>query len=242
MNFNFSHKNDYALNTQLIDELIRLYGVEARFILTEKNNIDPVVFGDWSSIKTNDKDIFDVHLLPASNDDLNHDGYRFGDFGFNNYDSTEAFIGAREVAKYNLPMATMMGALVVLPSNQVFEVTDVEHLVPGMNNLWAYSDAKSAFKLTLRVHEFRTHDDVEPEALINTLEVENHSEIHTKVDNYDALDGYFETLLKTTEDQDYEAEVKDLNSVKVYKEPNLDERTFKPVYNTDEKDPFGWEG
>ena len=39
---------------------------------------------------------------------------------------------------------------------------------------------------------------------------------------------------------DYEAEIKDLNSVKIYQEPNLDRREFKPVVNTDEKDPFGW--
>jgi hypothetical protein len=241
MNFNFSHKNDYALNTRLIDELIRLYGVESRFILTEKKNLDEVVFGDWSSIKTNNQDIFDVHLLPASPDDIDRGDYMFSDFGFNNFNSTEVFISAYEVARYGLSIEKMMSSLIVLPSNQIFEVTDVEHLVPGMNNLWAYSDAKSAFKLTLRVHEFKAHDETEPADLVNTLEVESHSDLHNKMDNYDALDGYFETLLKQSDEQDYEAEVKEANNVKEYKEPNLDEKILKPIYNTDEKDPFGWE-
>lgn len=239
-NLNFSHKNEYALNVNLIDECIRLYGIEAKFIITHKKNVDPVVFGDWSSVKTDGRNIFDVHLLPANADDLDHGSYRFSDFGFNNFDTSEVFISAKEVAKYNLAIETMMSSLVVLPSNQVFEVTNVEHQVPGINHQWAYSDAKSAFKLTLRVYEFKMHDEIEQPDLINSLEVESHEELHPKVDNYDALDGYFETLLKQEKDQDYEAEIKDLNSVKIYQEPNLDRREFKPVVNTDEKDPFGW--
>ena len=134
----------------------------------------------------------------------------------------------------------MMSSLVVFPSNQVFEITNVEHLVPGINHLWSYSDAKSAFKLTLRVYEFKMHDELEQQDLINTLEVESQEELHSKVENYDVLDGYFETLLKQEKDQDYEAEIKDLNSVKVYQEQNLDKRDFKPTVITDENDPFGW--
>lgn len=240
MNFNFTHKNEYALNVNLIDECICLYGIEAKIILTQKNNVDQIVFGDWSSVKTNDTDIFDVHLLPNDSSDIEHSSYRFSDFGFNNFDTSEVYISAKEVAKYNLSIEKMMSSLVVFPSNQVFEITNVEHLVPGINHLWSYSDAKSAFKLTLRVYEFKMHDELEQQDLINTFEVESCEELHSKVENYDVLDGYFETLLKQEQEQDYEAEIKDLNSVKVYQEQNLDKRDFKPTVITDERDPFGW--
>lgn len=243
MNFNFTHKNEYVLNVNLIDEAIRLYGIDAKILVTDKNNVDIEVFGDWSSVKTDNKNIFDVHLLPANADDLDRGNYMFSDFGLNIQDSCEVFISAKEVSKYNLDMHTMLSSLVIFPSNKVMEITNVEWQVPGINNLWAYSDAKSAYKLTLRAYEFKLHDfegNMNNSDLVNTLETESKEDTEIQYENYDVLDGYFETLLKEKEDLQYEAEVKDLNSVKVYEEPNLDKREFKSVVNTEEKDPFGW--
>lgn len=243
MNFNFTHKNEYVLNVNLIDEAIRLYGIDAKILVTDKNNVDIEVFGDWSSVKTDNKNIFDVHLLPSNADDLDRGNYMFSDFGLNIQDSCEVFISAKEVSKYNLDMHTMLSSLVIFPSNKVMEITNVEWQVPGINNLWAYSDAKSAYKLTLRAYEFKLHDfegNMNNSDLVNTLETESKEDTEIQYENYDVLDGYFETLLKEKEDLQYEAEVKDLNSVKVYEEPNLDKREFKSVVNTEEKDPFGW--
>ena len=36
MNFNFTHSNEYSLNNSLICECIKLYGIEAKLLKTEK--------------------------------------------------------------------------------------------------------------------------------------------------------------------------------------------------------------
>lgn len=222
INFNFSHSNEYVLNIDLIDEFIHLYGIETRLLITEKKNIDVSVFGDWSSIKTNNENIFDIHLYPENADSFEKGGYEFNDFGFNSFDSFNGFISSIEASKYNLTIKKLLGSLVVLPSNKVLEITNVEHQNPSINNLWSYSDQKSCFKLSLRTYEFKLHDEIEKGSNINSLEVED-----TEEDiSFDSLDGYFETLLKEKEKIEYEAETK----------PNKEEA----IVNNDERDPFGW--
>ena len=68
MNFNFTHSNEYSLNNSLICECIKLYGIEAKLLKTEKINLDKEVFGDWSSIKTNSSDVLrnDERLMTIS--------------------------------------------------------------------------------------------------------------------------------------------------------------------------------
>ena len=196
INFNFSHSNEYVLNIDLIDEFIHLYGIETRLLITEKKNIDVSVFGEG--------------------------GYEFNDFGFNSFDSFNGFISSIEASKYNLTIKKLLGSLVVLPSNKVLEITNVEHQNPSINNLWSYSDQKSCFKLSLRTYEFKLHDEIEKGSNVNSLEVED-----TEEDiSFDSLDGYFETLLKEKEKIEYEAETK----------PNKEEA----IVNNDERDPFGW--
>lgn len=240
MNFNFSHTNEYNLNINLIDEFIRLYGIESKLLLSKKENIDIEVFGDWSNIKTNNKDVFDIHLYSENADNFERSEYQFTEFGFNLLDNFAGFISIKEVEKFNLSIEKLISALVILPSNKILEITDVEYQTPGINNLWAYSDKKSAYKLTLRTYEFKLHDHIEQESSINTLEVENVENIEETEKAYNVIDGYFETLLKQEEDIENEAEIKELNSVKVENDDEDTERSFKPIVNNDERDPFGW--
>ena len=51
MNFNFSQKPDYQLNTSLTEEMINLYGVLTKFLVIEQINKDDAVFGDYSHMK-----------------------------------------------------------------------------------------------------------------------------------------------------------------------------------------------
>lgn len=239
-NFNFSHSAEYDLNIKLIDEFIRLYGIECRLLLSKKQNIDPVVFGDWSSIKTNKTDVFDIHIYSESADNFERDSYQFTDFGFNISDTMAGYISIVEANQYNLTIEKFISSLILLPSNKFLEVTDVEYQVPGMNNLWAYSDRKSAYKLTLRTYEFKLHDHLDQSSAISTMEVESVDDIEETEKSYDILDGYFETLLKKEDDIHIESEVKDLNSVKDANAQSDNERVFKPIVNNDEDDPFGW--
>lgn len=246
-NLNFTHKNEYSLHNNIIAEAIGLYGVQCKLIITFKQNIDFTVFGDWSNIKTNGLNIFDIDVLPADQSDIERQDYQFTEFGLNYLYSNEVFISSKSLAKLGINLEALYSALIVFPSNQVMEITDVDFKVPGVNNLWAYTDLKSVIKLTLNSYQFKLHDDIQDKDLVNTLEVEGDSpekieeNIEISDENFKVLDNYFESILNTKTDQDLESEVRDV-TVDVDKniKEDKDDGVLKPIVDNSEQDPFGW--
>lgn len=248
INLNFTHKAEYKLHNDLIAEAIGIYGVPCKLIITLKQNIDFTVFGDWSNVKTNGTNIFDINVLPEEQGDIERSEYQFSDFGLNYLYSNEVFISSKDLAKLGLNLEALYSALLVFPSNQVMEVTDVDFKAPGVNNLWAYTDLKSVIKLTLNTYQFKLHDEIEDKDVINTTENKGGSpeeieeDIETEKENYKVLDNYFETLLNVKNTQDIDSEVLDC-TVSVDKKsgtPDTDKADYKPIVETKEKDPFGW--
>ena len=246
-NLNFTHKNEYSLHNNIISEAISLYGVQCKLIITFKQNIDFTVFGDWSNIKTNGLNIFDIDVLPADQSDIERQDYQFTEFGLNYLYSNEVFISSKSLAKLGINLEALYSALIVFPSNQVMEITDVDFKVPGVNNLWAYTDLKSVIKLTLNSYQFKLHDNIQDKDLVNTLEVEGDSpekieeNIEISDENFKVLDNYFESILNTKTDQDLESEVRDV-TVDVDKDikEDKDDGVLKPIVDNSEQDPFGW--
>ena len=246
-NLNFTHKNEYSLHNNIISEAISLYGVQCKLIITFKQNIDFTVFGDWSNIKTNGLNIFDIDVLPADQSDIERQEYQFTEFGLNYLYSNEVFISSKSLAKLGINLEALYSALIVFPSNQVMEITDVDFKVPGVNNLWAYTDLKSVIKLTLNSYQFKLHDNIQDKDLVNTLEVEGDSpekieeNIEISDENFKVLDNYFESILNTKTDQDLESEVRDV-TVDVDKniKEDKDDGVLRPIVDNSEQDPFGW--
>lgn len=246
-NLNFTHKNEYSLHNNIISEAISLYGVQCKLIITFKQNIDFTVFGDWSNIKTNGQNIFDIDVLPSDQSDIERQDYQFTEFGLNYLYSNEVFISSKSLAKLGINLEALYSALIVFPSNQVMEITDVDFKVPGVNNLWAYTDLKSVIKLTLNSYQFKLHDDIQDKDLVNTLEVEGDSpekieeNIEISDENFKVLDNYFESILNTKTDQDIESEVRDV-TVDVDKDikEDKDDGVLRPIVDNREQDPFGW--
>lgn len=265
-NLNFTHKNEYILNHSMIRECIHLYGIPCKFVVAQKVNFDSTVFGDYSAIKTNANDTFMIHLLPENSEDIDKTQYEFNEFGLNNYDTTSGFISTTDLPE-SLNITNIIGCLIVFPSNQIMEIADCEQKVPGINNLWAYSDQVSVYKIVLKPYERRVADEIDNESVINTLQVKgdvDQDEMNAVKEIFDSLDGYFDTLLNEKEKQDYQAEFepfaqskeaetgsetitenhdKPLNrdaETMQQKIKNKDRRIIKPVVDTTEKDPFGW--
>ena len=253
-NLNFTHKNEYSLHNNIISEAISLYGVQCKLIITFKQNIDFTVFGDWSNIKTNGQNIFDIDVLPSDQSDIERQEYQFTEFGLNYLYSNEVFISSKSLAKLGINLEALYSALIVFPSNQVMEITDVDFKVPGVNNLWAYTDLKSVIKLTLNSYQFKLHDNIQDKDLVNTLEVEVsdsvslvespekiEENIEISDENFKVLDNYFESILNTKTDQDIESEVRDV-TVDVDKniKEDKDDGVLRPIVDNSEQDPFGW--
>lgn len=196
-NFNTNESAEYDLNTELIDECINLYGVLTKFLIVQKLNSDDAIFGDYSSIKTDNSKIFDVYMMPENSDSWDSGGYNFSEFGMLNNDSATVFVSKNSVQNIiELDFKELYGNLVVMPNNKIMEVTDVQFEVPGVNNLFTYSNTKSVYKLTLKPYSVKLTDEIG----VRDVSVDD-------TEDYSTLDNYFDELLDRKVAQDAEMEI-----------------------------------
>lgn len=228
MNFNFNSQPEYQLNTSLIEEVIKLYGVLVKFLITEKINEDTTVFGDYSHMKSDNNKIYDIYMLPETSEDWDTGGFGMSQFGLMSLENIVLFAAK---SSFNDPnrdeMSEIVGNLLVLPNNRVMEITNVEVTTPGVNNLFTYQDAKSVYALTCKPHDFK---------LINELD-----SVDISIDPtvpYETLDVYFQELIGDKVDQDVAAEVTPkVNSID--KTTVYDTKVLKPIIDKSEDDIFG---
>lgn len=166
MNFNYSRKPEYNLNAMLIDEVIRLYGIRVKFLNVEKVNYDPIVFGGYSHLKSNADGIFDLFALPEVSESFDISQFNFDEFGISSYDDLNLFVFAKTLNNI-CPMNEVVGKLIVLPNDKVMEITNIEWMVPGINNLFVYKDEKTVYKLFCVPYSFKLTDELANEHLIN---------------------------------------------------------------------------
>lgn len=182
MNFNLNTSNipDYDMNDFMIDEVIRMYGVNIKLLLTEKMNQDKNVFGDFSHMKTNSEDIFETWVMPEETEDFTTDGYSFSPFGMSGFDNVVLFISKMSLMPDRMgsdvfmedekvDFRKLMSQLIIFPNNKIMEISDVDPCVPSVNNLFTYDNAKSVYKLTCKpfvsnlVQELNNEDIAAPE-------------------------------------------------------------------------------
>jgi len=227
-NFNFTNQAEYALNTSLAQEMINLYGVLVKFLVTEKINIDDTVFDDYSHLKSDSSKIYDMYMLPENTEDWDTNSYGINNFGLVNFETVNLF-----AAKSNFDgsdhdeIKEIVGNVLVLPNNKVMEVTNAEITVPGVNNLFTYADAKSVYKLTCKPYDFK---------LINEL---NNTDISADgVTPYETLDNYFQELINQGDAQDTEATITPQVDT-VDNSTEIQEIVVKPIVDEEEVDPWG---
>ena len=80
------------------------------------------------------------------------------------------------------------------------EITDVEFLIPGLNNLFTEQDVKNVYRLVLKTYDRKLTDNLESMNDKNT-------EIET-VGSYKELDSYFNELMNKDESVDNDAKTK----------------------------------
>ena len=197
MSFNFSQAPEYKLNSNLIKEIIHLYGVTVKFIRVDKVNHDKTIFKDFSHLESLES--YDIEVLPEMSESFDMQNSPLQDFGLLNFDNAELFVHKSafdNICKYN----QIVGNLIVFPSNKVMEITFAEEQVPGINNLYTFGDTKTCYKLTCKPYEFKKTDEIQHVDLKN-------QPIDDPIKEYDALDEYFNELLKDSQERAHEAEV-----------------------------------
>jgi hypothetical protein len=223
MNFNTNASPEYNLNSTLTNEMINLYGVLVKYLLTEKINSDDVVFGDYSHIKTNSSDVFEMYMLPEISEDWDTSDTSFTQFGFLSFDNVSLFVSTTSLNGVT-DITKMIGDLIVFPNNKVMEITDRTLTEPGINNLFTYNDTKSVVKLSCKPHEFKLIDEVD------------NTDISIDTDNgpYETLDVYFQELIDDSTAQDNEATV----TPQVIANVN-DTKVEKPIVDKSEDSVWG---
>lgn len=230
-NFNFTTKSEYALNTSLIEEMINLYGIEVKYVFSTKVNHDSTVFGDWSHLRTDSEEIWDVMMLPENTEDWDNAGEAFSQFGLVNFDNISLFISTRSLTFFADTQRKMIGDLIVLPNNKVMEITNADFTVPGINNLYTQTDVKSVIKISCKPYEFKLVNEMKKEDFSVAKDPET-----GEVGEFTALEDYFKEMVNVENKQDHEAEIRP--SVLT---TNPEERTKKekPIIDTTESSPFG---
>lgn len=264
MNFNFSNKSEYSLNTSLTSEMIGLYGVLTKFLITEKINIDDNVFGDFSHMKTDSESIYEINMLPENSDDWDSEGFNMDGFGLSNFEnvilfaSKGSFDGIIEFKK-------ITGNLIIFPNNKIMEITDCDATVPGINNLYTYNDTKSVYKLTCKPYSAKLINELDQEDIAyegfedvgsisnpsnvtedddsitdEVEEIEDYNSITDEVDPYDVLDEYFANIINEKDDQDTEAEVTEqVQTVQDGGDDAVDTIKEEPYVDNSEDDVWG---
>lgn len=233
-NFNFNDAPDYSLNSGLIKEMIDMYGVNVKFIVTKKMNKDTVVFGDWSHMMSDPTRIYEMFVLPEESSDWVQGDYSFSEFGFLNFETVDVFVHRENLE--NIPDIDTLAIshLMVFPNGKVMEVTNQELTEPGVNNLFTYRNAKSAFKLSLKPYEFKLIEE------LNNTDISTEKDVNGNIIPNDTLDKYFDELTDVYNEQEQELEVKPLVD-KVTDDPNTENDIYKKSSIIDDSEKAPWE-
>jgi hypothetical protein len=213
----------------MTEEMINLYGIHTKFLVVEKINVDSNVFGDYSHLKTDNSQIFDIFMLPENSEDWDSEGYAVSQFGLINFENVTLF-AAKSSFDGIVELKSIVGNLLVFPNNKIMEITDVDATVPGINNLFSENDAKSVYKLTCKPYDVKLVHEIDP---VDISVAED-----PVAEPYMTLDNYFDELINQAAAQDEEAEVIPQVDT-VDKSQPLDQIVEKPIIDNTEQSPFG---
>lgn len=209
-NLNTSMKPEYGLNENLIHEAISMYGIQCRWLFSERINED-FVFRDFSHFKV-EKDYKDVVLLPEDSSNWEGDN-GFNTFGLFNQNIQNLYISKKSLLGLYPDFFTevgnrskVMNSLLVTPSSTILEVTNIEEHNINMNNMWAYADEASSFKLTVKIYSNNLSDEGVTEIKTNIkLQEDEIFEADQEIDTSD-IDTFFGSLEVVKDTQDTEGD------------------------------------
>lgn len=222
-NFNFTGTSDYSLNSQMIEEVINLYGVMVKFLVVEKINKDDIVFGDYSHLKSDSTKIYDIYMLPEESENFDSINFAFNNGTLVNSETINLFMPTSALETIGLTKG-LTGNLIVLPSNKVMEITQESWETPGINNLFTNIDKKSVIKLSCKTYDNKLINELDSVDIVADDSVP-----------FTTLDSYFNELIDQTTDQNIEVTVN--NSVTtIQKTGTNDVKIIKPVVDKTEVD------
>lgn len=216
MNFNL-HRNEYDLQGLQTEEFIRLYGACCKLILTKKINIDKT-FGDFSHIKTDGRNCFEIFAYPENLDEFDQYERLQTQFGIP-YD-TSIGMYVSKITAYNLAQMSinsqneydvtladkriqdLIGSIIIVPSGKAVEIVEVSLDAVGLNNTFLYNNSKNVYRFRCKTYVFRAGDEIDSDMVIRNPELLEKQNANN--DAFDIIGDYFDELTKTKQKQDEE--------------------------------------
>lgn len=204
-NFNYgtdsTNNSEYSLQRNHVDELINLYGIPTVFLLVQKVNKDDLVFGDFSHLKADNTNRFDMMALPEMSDEWGDVSINFSEFGIENNETINLFVSRIAMdtifpdIDLNRGFSSIVGNLVILNSNRLVEITDISFEVPGTSNLFTTTNQKNVYKFTCKTYNVKVQDELSPSTIKSSVAAQD----------YTTLDTYFAELTADVTTVDTEA-------------------------------------
>lgn len=198
--------NEYQLNASLADEVIRIYGVPLKLILSEKINEDSV-FGDFSHLKVDNTSIFEIYGFPDNADEYEAGEALSSNFGFMGETNVDIYISKfsfdklfADKKKGEIQLDKIVNSLIVLPSQKVLEITDLKVETPSINNLFMYNNLKNCYRLKCRSYHFKEQDELSSD-MFNSNST---NDDYLDTNELKTLESYFDELTNIKEEQDLE--------------------------------------
>ena len=193
--------NEYQLNATLADEVIRIYGVPLKLILSEKINEDSV-FGDFSHLKVDNTSIFEIYGFPDNADEYEAGEALSSNFGFMGETNVDIYISKFSFDKIfkdkNIELDKIVNSLIVLPSQKVLEITDLKVETPSINNLFMFNNLKNCYRLKCRSYHFKEQDELSSD-MFNSNSTDND---YLDTNELKTLESYFDELTNIKENPD----------------------------------------
>jgi hypothetical protein len=193
MAWNLNNKsNEYRLSGKLSSEMIDIYGLNVTYIKTEKANPD-LVLGEFTHLRADNSSVFHVNVYPENTAGFDNNNDILSKFGILNFDSVNLFISS---IRYNeiYPDEDYQkghGDLIALPSGKVFEITDIESQVMGLNNMYTYKNQKNVFMLKCKPFNYNRDeiavDDINFESLDTMFDIQETYAEKTAVEEQSTL-------------------------------------------------------
>jgi hypothetical protein len=159
MAWNLNNKpNNYSLSGRLTGTLIDMYGIKARFYKSNLVGSDNI-FNESQHISLETANAFDVFVYPENADAFESDDI-LSKFGMMSMSTTNLFISAKSVSKIlsnngdNQDVMSLVGGVVKLPSDKMLEVTNIDIMTDGLNNMFMYKNQKNCYTLICRPHAY----------------------------------------------------------------------------------------
>ena len=162
MAYNFNnYANEYELHGNVTAEMIDLYGLEVTYIKTEKVNKDTLL-SEYGFLRADNTNVYKIYMYPENTQQFNAQNDLLTKFGIIMQDEISLYVSKREFIKVFPSSDFQRGVndLIMLPSQQIFEISDIEAQVVGVNNMFTYNNTKNVYLVKCKPYNYN-YDQIE---------------------------------------------------------------------------------